>query len=144
MGGGEGVGGAYVEFIKHEARFSSLRILRRFLKLHILDFFFFICRLFNTAPSAAAQIPLQSEDAGIGPSTVATLALTTNYSAKSHLKLFLISLVSSNELFVRLKDNDYIALSLAMHDKSYNKYISLELYKYHYLTAINMILLEIS
>jgi hypothetical protein len=47
--------------------------------------FFYICTVFNTASFAAPQIV--SEDAGIEPRTVATLALTvwsSNHSARSH------------------------------------------------------------
>jgi hypothetical protein len=102
---GGGGGRAYVEFIKHEARFSSLRILRQFLKLCISE------TIVSCHPSDSPQIPLQSEDAGIEPCTVATVAWTakrSNRSARSHLKLILISLVSSNELFVRLNDDDHI------------------------------------
>jgi hypothetical protein len=49
--------------------------------------FFFLFKSINTAASAAPQIPLYSEDAGIEPRTLATLLLTarrSNHSAKSH------------------------------------------------------------
>jgi hypothetical protein len=42
--------------------------------------FFFLCNVFNTASSAAPQIPLVSEDAGIDPRTVATSALAVRRS----------------------------------------------------------------
>ncbi len=54
------------------------------------DYFdsFLLCALLNPASYAAPQIPLHvSEDAGIEPRTVATLALTSrrfNHSARSH------------------------------------------------------------
>ncbi len=57
-----------------------------FSKGGFLDFFLFLCKLFNTASLAAPQIPFWPEDAGIKPRTVATLAMTARrsiYSARS-------------------------------------------------------------
>jgi hypothetical protein len=65
----------------------GFEIKDRNFKRVILWIFSFYFTLFNTALSAAPQIPLLSEDAGIEPRTVATSALTsrrTNHSATSH------------------------------------------------------------
>jgi hypothetical protein len=53
----------------------------------ILYFIFYICTVFNTAPSAAPSGSTLSEDAGIEPRTVATPALAvrrSNHRARSH------------------------------------------------------------
>jgi hypothetical protein len=60
MGGGR----TYVEFIKHEARFSSLRILRQFLKLYRI-FSFYV--LVSCRPSDSPQIPLCRRLLGLNP-----------------------------------------------------------------------------
>jgi hypothetical protein len=55
--------------------------------------FFYLCTLFNTASSAAPQIPNVSEDAGIEPRTVATLALAAYLLSNKYIcTLYMIKL----------------------------------------------------
>ncbi len=53
--------------------------------------FLFLCTLFNTASSAAPQIPPVSQDAGIEPRTVATLTLTAQTLLPTRLDLIIIT-----------------------------------------------------
>jgi hypothetical protein len=52
----------------------------RYVNRGIFLAFFDLCTVFNTASSAAPQIPLVSENAGIEPRTVATSALAVRRS----------------------------------------------------------------
>jgi hypothetical protein len=53
----------------------------------VMDFFYFLCSVFNTASSAAPSYSIVSEDAGIELRTIATLAFAarrSNHLARSH------------------------------------------------------------
>jgi hypothetical protein len=59
---------------------------------------YFLCTLFSTASSAAPEMCTVSEDVGIKPKTVKTLALTarrSNHSARSHFTFITFSTASS-------------------------------------------------
>ncbi len=60
--------------------------------IQVGGFFYFFCILFNSASSAAPQIPLYRKDAGIEPRTAEILALAViryNHSARSHPLFFM-------------------------------------------------------
>jgi hypothetical protein len=61
---------------------SSVSLMQLYLNRGMV-WIFYVCSLFNNASSAAPQIPLVTEDAGIEPRTVASLALDIRRSSRS-------------------------------------------------------------